>query len=127
MIMVSSSLTQARSAPLIALLIAHLLRRGRITCQKLISKRAVITRDNGCAQLVGQAQHETNIMDAAQAIIQVFLRPQQVMHVGRAIITTGVAIAALFNRAMLASETRRFDIDATSSGEESAVPRYAGG
>src|SRR6266849_5517738 len=101
----------ARGSPLFALVFAHLLRRGSIARQKIVSKRRVITSDNGGAQLAGKSQHEADIMDATETIIQLFLGSQQVMHIARAIVAAGVAIAARFDGPLLGPETRRFDID----------------
>src|SRR5579859_4759138 len=118
---------QARSLPFFALFGAHLFGSGYVARHEFVAKRAVVPGDDGGAQVGGETQHKTNIMDAAQAIVEIFSGSQQVMQVGRAIVATGVAIAALFDGAALRSKTGRFDVDAASAREESAVPGDAGG
>ena len=62
--------------------------------------------------MTGQVQHKANIVDAAQAVIELLLSAYQVVHIGRIIILTGIAIAALFNGTLHHAKTRGLDIDA---------------
>src|SRR5437588_12071179 len=75
----------------------------------------------------GKAQHEADVVDASQSIIQLFFGPCKVMYVGGAVIAAGVTVAALFNGPPCGAEARRLDVDAPAAGEEAAVTGYPRG
>src|SRR5262249_34213867 len=104
--------------PLFALLLAHLFGGGHIAGQELVAKVGVCSGQNSSTQLSGEAQHEMNIVNRAQTVVKLLLCPNKMVDVCRAIIATGIALAALFDGAAHRAETGRLDIDAPGCCEK---------
>src|SRR5580700_6409911 len=113
--------------PFFALLVAHFFRGGNIASQKFVAESWVCTIYDRYAQLACESQHETDIVNTAQAKIELLFGPRQVMNIRRLVIATGVAVTAFIDGAACGAETSSFDIDAAIGCKEPAVPGNAGG
>src|SRR6266567_2278636 len=91
-------LTCPGAFPFFALGLACLLRSWDVACEKLIAKCWIGVGKNCSAQFFGQPQHKTNIVDCAQARVELLLSSQEMMDVAGAIMLAGVAVTALFDR-----------------------------
>ena len=99
-------LTCSGCLPLLALLFAYLLGGRRVASQEIITKLGICSSLDGGTQASGEAQHEMDIVDGAKSVVELFLGPDEMMNIRSAIVTTGIAIAALLNRTTHRAETR---------------------
>src|SRR5579875_2047515 len=111
--------------PLFPLLFAYLLGGGNIACQKLVAESYIGAVDDRLSQLRGQSQHEMDVVDAAQAQIQVFVGLNEMAQVARTVVAAGVTGAVGLNRPLLAAVARTFDVDASIVCEEATVTGHA--
>jgi hypothetical protein len=99
---------------------------GNVACEEGIAKSGIGAIDDRRAQLSGEAEHKAKIVDAAEAIVELFFGAEEVMDVGGAIVQASVTIATVFDGSLDSAEAGGLDIDASGMGEETAVASDAG-